>query len=199
MEKIGIFGGTFNPIHNGHINLAEKIGRDLNLDIIFIIPASIPPHKAWMNITDSKHRYEMCRLAVEGNPLFKVCDIELKREGKSYTIDTLNEILNIYKNSKLHLIMGSDSFLSVIRWVNFDEIIKTAILCTAHRDLNESLRLHKMEQVLNAKGAETQICEVPIMPISSTKIRKNIYNGLKIEGMVPENVADYIKRNTLFL
>lgn len=199
MKKIGIFGGTFNPIHNGHLNMAENIGINLNLDFILVIPASIPPHKAWLNITDDKHRYEMCRLACEGNPLFKVSDIELKREGRSYTIDTLNEISSNYKDSRLYLIMGSDSFMSVNRWVGFKEIINLTTLCTTSRDISENEHLYKMNKMLQDMGANTKICDTPILPISSTVIRKNIYNGLEINSMVSEKVADYIRRNKLFI
>lgn len=198
MKKIGIFGGTFNPIHNGHLNMAEKIGDSLGLDIILIIPANIPPHKSNISIMNGKYRYEMCRLACEGNHLFKLSNIELKKEGRSYTVDTLNDISNVYKDSKLHLIMGADSFLSVIRWVGFEEIIKLATLCTTPRDIKEIPQLNKMEQLLKSRGADTRICNVPIMPISSTIIRKKIYSGLEVDGMLPEKVYDYIKNNNLY-
>lgn len=198
MKKIGIFGGTFNPIHNGHLNIAKKIGKSLGLDAIHIIPANVPPHKSYISIMEGKHRYEMCRLACEGNPLFILNDIELKKEGRSYTIDTLKEVSSYYKDCKLYLIMGSDSFLSVVNWVGFEEIIKLATLCTSPRDVNEIQQLNKMNQFLKSKSADTILCNFPVMPISSTLIRKNIYNGLGINGMVPENVADYIKKNNLY-
>lgn len=198
MKKIGILGGTFNPIHNGHLNMAEKIGSNLELDLILIIPANIPPHKSFAPILDKKHRYEMCRLACENNPLFKLCDIELKKDSRSYTVDTLKEISNEFKNSKLYLIMGSDSFLSVFKWVGFEEIINLATLCTTPRNLNEAPHLIKMDKILKSRGADTIILNIPIISISSTIIRKNISNGLEIREMLPEKVYDYIKKNNLY-
>src|SRR5665648_125353 len=198
MDKIGIFGGTFNPIHNGHINMAEKIGYCLGLDVILIIPANVPPHKLYIPIIDSKHRYEMCRLACEENPLFELSNIELKNERRSYTIDTLKQISSDYEDCKLYLIMGSDSFLSVTNWVGFEEIIKLATLCTAPRNINEMPQLNKMNQILKSRSVDTRICNIPVMPISSTIIRKNIYNKLKINGMVHEKVVAYIKKNNLY-
>ncbi len=198
MKKIGIFGGTFDPIHNGHLNLADKVSEVLNLDKVLIIPASVPPHKRWLQITDSKHRYEMCRLACQGNKLYEVSDIEIKREGSSYTAQTIGEISEIYKKSKLYILMGSDSFLSVSKWYRFDEIIKLATICTVARNEEELLKLNDAQKFLHEMGADTVICDVPIVPISSTTIRNNIRNGYSIDDMVSEKVADYIKRNCLY-
>lgn len=198
MKKIGIFGGTFNPIHNGHLNMAERIGYSLGLDIILIIPAKMPPHKSFVPIIDSKHRYEMCRLACEKNPVFKLCGIELEKDGRSYTIDTLKELSSDYKDCKLYLIMGSDSFLSVVNWVGFEEIIRIATLCTAPRGLNEMPCLNKMHELLKSRGIYSIICNIPVMPVSSTIIRKSISSGLEVGSMVPEKVYDYIKRNNLY-
>ncbi|MBP1926434.1 nicotinate-nucleotide adenylyltransferase [Sedimentibacter acidaminivorans] len=198
MKKIGIFGGTFNPIHNGHLNIAKKIGNSLGLDVIHIIPANVPPHKSYIPIMEGKHRYEMCRLACEGDPLFKLNDIELKKEGRSYTVDTLNEISIDYKYSKLFLILGSDSFLSITNWVGFEEITKLAVLCTTPRDIKEVAQLNKMDQLFKSRGVETIIFDIPVIPISSTLIRKRIQNRMEIHEMVPRNVADYIKINNLY-
>lgn len=198
MSNIGIFGGAFNPIHNGHIYLAEEISNLLDLDKVLIIPASIPPHKAWLQMTDSKHRYEMCCLACEDNPLFYVSDMEINREGSSYTIDTLNEISAIYKDSNLYMILGADSFLSVIKWFKFAEIIKLAALCTAPRSIDDYNILLETDKLLKAAGAETRIFNIPIMPISSTFIRKNLLYGNSVEGMIPVKVSEYIKRNNLY-
>jgi nicotinate-nucleotide adenylyltransferase len=199
MEKIGIYGGTFNPIHNGHLNMAKQMGNMLELDRILIIPANVPPHKVGVPITEEKHRYEMCRLACEESRLFQVCDIELKREGRSYTVDTLNEISSKYNNSRLYFMVGSDSFLSVIKWVGFEKIIRLATLCTAPRNTKEIPQLLKMEQLLRSKGAITRICDIPIMPISSTEIRNRISKGLNVEEVLPQKIVDYIKKNGLYM
>lgn len=198
MFKIGIFGGTFNPIHNGHLYLSKCVSNILNLDKVIVLPANIPPHKAWLNITDSYHRYEMCRLAYEDNPLFKISDFEVSKKGSSYTIDTLNYFLHEYKNCKMYLIMGADSFCSVMKWYKFEEIIKNATLCTAPRDKYSIEKLNEIDKILKSIGAETKVLNIPIFPLSSTLIRKNIYTNNKIDDLVPEKVAEYIRRNNLF-
>lgn len=198
MNKIGIFGGTFNPIHIGHLNLAEKISDLLSLDKVIIIPTSEPPHKEWLQIAGSKHRYEMCRLACQENPLYEVSDIEIKRIGRSYTIDTINEISSIYKNSMFYMIMGSDSFLSVMKWFKFKDITKLTTICTAARNEEEYKRLNEVQKLLKAEGADTIVCDIPIVSVSATEIRKNIINGNDIENMVPASVAEYIYRNNLY-
>lgn len=198
MNKIGIFGGTFNPIHNGHLNLAEKVSDYLNLDKVLIVPASVPPHKEWLKITDSKHRYEMCRLACQENPLYEVSDIEIKRIGRSYTIDTINEISVTYENSKLFFIMGSDSFLSVMKWLKFKDIARLTTICTAARNEEEYKVLHEAQKLMRAEDTDTIVCDIPTVTISSTEIRNNIIKGNNIENMVPASVAEYIKRNNLY-
>lgn len=199
MKKIGVYGGTFNPIHNGHLNMVKQMAIMVGLDNILIIPTNIPPHKEESAIAESRHRYEMCRLACGENHLFEICDLELKREGRSYTVDTLNEISSTYINSKLYFMMGSDSFLSVSRWLGFEEIIKLAALCTAPRNIKEIPQLVKMEQLLRSRGANTIICDISIMPISSTEIRSRISRGLSVEEMVPKKVIDYIDKNGLYM
>ncbi len=198
MEKIGIYGGTFNPIHNGHLNMAKQMGKVLGLDRVLVTPANMPPHKAGIYVANEKHRYEMCRLICEESRLFQVCDIELKREGRSYTVDTLREIYNAHKNCHLHFMMGSDSFLSIIRWVGFEKIIRFATLCTAPRDIKEVPKLLEMEDMLRSKGADTRICDIPIVPISSTEIRNRISKGLAVDEMIPPKIMHYIKMNRLY-
>lgn len=198
MKKIGIFGGTFNPIHNGHLNLVDKISQEINLDKVLIIPASVPPHKEWLQIAANKHRHEMCMLACDGNHLYEVSDIEIKKEGKSYTVQTIFEISEKYKDSKLYMIMGSDSFLSVMKWYKFDEIIKIVTICTAARTERDLLQLYETQKLLEARGSHTIICDIPMVPISSTTIRKNVSDGNMIKNMVSDKVADYIKENGLY-
>lgn len=199
MKKIGIYGGTFNPIHNGHLNIAKQMGEMLGLDYILIIPANVAPHKVGIPIIDWHHRYEMCRLACKGNHYFQVCDIELKRKGRSYTIDTLNYISNKYHDSHLYLMMGSDSFFSIIKWVGFEKIIQLVTLCVAPRNANEIPQLLKFEKDLRNKGATTRICDIHLESISSSEIRYKISKGLSVEEMLPIKIIDYIKRNGLYV
>ena len=108
MEKLGVFGGTFNPIHNGHLSLCTQICDALGLSKVLLIPTAIPPHKRVDGLADGRHRLAMCRLAVQGDPRFFVCDLELRRQGNSYTADTLRELEEIYPNTRFFLLMGTD-------------------------------------------------------------------------------------------
>lgn len=199
MKKIGIYGGTFNPIHNGHLNMAKQMGKMLGLDYILIIPANVAPHKVGLPIIDWNYRYEMCCLACKESHYFQVCDIELKRKGRSYTIDTLNYISNKYDDSHLYLMMGSDSFFSIIKWVGFEKIIQLVTLCVAPRNTKEISQLLKFEKELRNKGATTRICDIHIESISSSEIRYKISKGLSVEEMLPVKIIDYIKRNGLYV
>ena len=116
MEKLGVFGGTFNPIHNGHLSLCTQLSDALGLAKVLLIPTAIPPHKRATELADGGQRLAMCRLAVQGDPRFCVCDLELRRQGNSYTADTLRELEALYPDTRMFLLMGTDMFLPVQNW-----------------------------------------------------------------------------------
>jgi nicotinate-nucleotide adenylyltransferase len=180
--------------------MAEKIASILCLDSVIIIPTNVAPHKSLIPIQliGKEHRYEMCRLACEDNNLFKLSDIEIKKEGKSYTVDTLREISKNNKNCKLYLIMGSDSFLSISNWFGIEEIINLVTICAVIRDPKENARINKMDQILKNKGAKIILFYIPIVNVSSTMIRNRIGKGIDVTGLIPDKVYDYIKHNTLY-
>ena len=131
--RLGIFGGTFNPPHMGHIRLVTAIADKLQLDHVLIIPASVPPHKHVLNLARSRDRFEMCRLSFEGDRRFSVSDTELLRVGKSYTYDTLCEIKKKYPDAELFLIVGSDMLATFDEWYRYHDILMMCTLCAASR------------------------------------------------------------------
>ena len=131
--RIGMFGGSFNPIHNGHIQLIKGIISELNLDKLLVVPSFLPPHKLVKSPVSPEDRIAMCKLCIDNIPKAKISDIEIKRGGKSYTYKTLQELHSIYTTDDLFLIMGADMFLSIETWRNPEIIFKLAIICGVPR------------------------------------------------------------------
>lgn len=198
MQKIAIFGGTFNPVHNGHIHLAKQFAQMLNAEKVLLIPSHVPPHKQAKDLASAKDRLEMCRLAAE-DTLFEVSDIEIKRQGLSYTSDTLRELKQTYPDSELYLITGEDMFLTLESWHEAQAIYKLATLCAAPRSETGLQRLVDYAETLQRDGAKTVVKNIKYLPISSTMVRNAVKNGTSITGLVPPVIADYIFENNLYL
>lgn len=198
MQKIAVFGGTFNPIHNGHIHLAEQFAQRIGAEKVLLIPTCQPPHKRPLNLAPSKDRLQMCRLACEES-IFEVSNMELKRKGPSYTADTLRELKNIYPVSELYLIMGEDMFLTLKKWYEPETIFRLAVLCAAPRSSDGLQPLLDCAENFEKNGARTFIQNIEYLPISSTMVRDAVQNGKNIAGLVPPKVADYIAKNKLYL
>ena len=198
MQKIAVFGGTFNPIHNGHIHLAEQFVQRIGAEKVLLIPTYQPPHKRALNLAPSKDRLQMCRLACEES-IFEVSNMELKRKGPSYTADTLRELKKIYPASELYLIMGEDMFLTLKKWYEPETIFRLAVLCAAPRSSDGLQPLLDCAENFERNGARTFIQNIEYLPISSTMVRDAVQNGKNIAGLVPPKVADYIAKNKLYL
>lgn len=187
IKKIGILGGTFNPIHNGHLLLAEGVKEKLGLHSIIFIPCYLPPHKKNIKILSTRHRLNMVKLAVKDNPCFKVSDVEIKRGGKSYTVDTLEKLHKIYKNkAKFYFILGSDSFSGLHTWKDLDKIMKLCRLVAVTRP------------GYHIKYPFVKVVSIFTLPVSSTDVRKSVQNKKSIKYLVPDNVIKYIRKNKLF-
>jgi len=217
MEKIGLFGGTFNPIHNGHLIISEQIRTLLNIDIIYFIPSYIPPHKLTMSYTHI-HRMNMVKLALEYSSSFYSSPIEIKRGSISYTVDTIREFKNMLGDVELFFIIGSDAFLEIHTWKKSKDILNLCKFIVVNRGsgdyfkmINNSNKLfvdsysHLKLQTVDAhnfdnikiNGDVIYINSEPI-GISSTKIRRLIKTGKSIRYMVPDVVLEYINRNNLY-
>ena len=158
-KKIAMFGGSFNPIHNAHINLATAFIKKLKLDKLLLIPTAEPPHKSDSEMVSAEHRLNMCRLASEDIKKIEVSDIEIKREGKSYTVDTLKQLREMYPESELYLITGADMFMTLDEWKNPEEIFSLAAICTVPRNDDDIKNLEEKEKKYREMGAQTVILD----------------------------------------
>lgn len=197
--KTGVFGGTFNPVHKGHIMLAEYCMDSVGLDRIIMIPTAVPPHKISNNLASENDRLNMCKLACRGKENFFVSDIEIKRQGKSYTYETLTQLKEIYPDDHLYTIMGADMFLTLDRWKNPEIIFEKSSIITIPRDEENKQELENFyNKVLKAMGASSVILPNPVMSVSSTFIRENLDNFNLISDMLDKGVYDYIIKNNLY-
>lgn len=193
--KIGIFGGSFNPVHNGHIRLALFYKEKLQLDLILVIPANIPPHKSVQNFVSADDRINMLKLAFEDYDFVKVSDIEFKISGKNYTVKTLTELKKEYPNDEFYLIVGGDMFLCFETWKEYEQILSMCKVCTAPRTKDELNLLFNYQNKIDRDKQNTVVLDIPVLAISSTEIR-NDRNLLK--NFVPEKVYDYIVLKDLY-
>jgi nicotinate-nucleotide adenylyltransferase len=215
--KIGIFGGTFNPIHYGHLRAAEEVREKFDLTKVVFIPAKNPPLKA-RELLKSEHRYKMTELALSGNIFFEISDIEFKRPGKSYSVQTLEELQRIFPDMDLCFILGIDAFLEIPTWYQSERLLSLADFIVISRpsfrfvDLlsspyvdgsrNELEKLDKAEAeswrtTLKGKRVITAL-KIPLLDISATEIRRLIREGKSVKYLLPESVESYIISNKLY-
>lgn len=194
-----MFGGSFNPVHYGHTGLCKRMLELFKLDMIYVIPTYNTPLKDNTPMLSPLHRLNMCKLAFEGIDKVTVSDIEIYREGKSYTWDTLQSLSDLHPDCEMYLIIGADSFMQLPLWYKAESIFDIATILTVSRDeidytlLNE--RQTEYEQNYNAR---VSIVKEPIAPISSTIIRNNIKNKEEYSHLLPKKVSDYIRLNGLY-
>lgn len=194
--KTGIFGGAFNPVHNGHLALAEQYKKALSLDRIIFIPTANPPHKSSDGLIDGKHRINMLELCVGENEL--VSDIEFMRDGKSYTYLTICELKEKYPDDKFYLIVGADQFFYFEKWYKFEEILSACTVVTAAREKNQYVEMLDFKNE-HPKLKDVVVSEFDVIDISSSQIRDMIKNGEDVSYYIPESVNRYIKEHRLYV
>lgn len=215
--RLGIFGGTFNPVHFGHLRTAEEVGYKFNLDTVIFIPSGNPPLKM-LDMPDAHHRYEMTRLATESNVKFSLSDVELRQTGKSYTVNTLQRLREAYPDDELFFILGADAFLDLHNWWQPDRLIGMAdFIVVARPDFSPEgvgkspyieQKSHGDDAVpaddANAAGFRLKggrrafFVRVTPLGISSTGIRMLVKEGKSIRYLVPEAVEKYIYAHSLY-
>lgn len=202
MSKIGLFGGTFNPPHIAHKRLSDEMKERLMLSKVIIMPTFTPPHKKAKNLASAKDRLSMCKLTF-CDSFYEVSDLEIKREGKSFTVDTLKTLKELYKDDDIYLIIGSDMLLSFHTWKSYEEILSLCTLCVISREDEEGeeilYRYAKDVLCKDRDKGEIVISKTSPLELSSTSIREKIANGERVEEFLEKNTFDYIKEKGLYL
>lgn len=199
MKKTGIMGGTFNPIHYGHLLLAENAYEQFGLDEVLFMPSNNPPHKKMTPVIDGARRAEMVRLAIEGNPHFAFSGEELTREGNTYTSDTLEILTEREPDTQFYFIIGGDSLSQFENWRRAEVILKLACVLAAERDGMSLQRTRQKIEYLNVKyHADVRLLLIPNIEISSHDIRQRAEAGHSIRYLLPESVREYILENGLY-
>jgi len=199
LNKIGIMGGTFDPIHYAHLATAEFIRIKYKLDKILFIPSGNPPHKTDRPIMDKYHRHNMVLLSTMTNENFEVSSMEIDKEGKSYTVDTLRELNNIYPDSKIYFITGSDAICDIESWRDVEENFRLATFIAATRPGISLIKSQdKIDKLREKYNADILTVYVPSLDISSTYIREQIKENNTVRYLIPENVEKYIYEKGLY-
>ena len=193
--KTGIMGGTFNPPHNAHLLIAELAREQYGLDRVIFITSGNPPHKS--DFADAKDRFQMARLAIEGNNAFFDDDFEINREEKSYTVHTLEYLTKKYPSDELFFIIGEDSLCDLPKWYEPQKILGMAKILVFPRKSQESLNC-SLNRVCESFDGEILPIDAPVIEISSTDIRNRIKNGKTVKYMLPDEVLRYIEENNLY-
>jgi nicotinate-nucleotide adenylyltransferase len=192
-RRIGVFGGTFNPVHYGHLINIELIREQYKFDLILFIPSKIPVHKTITDIVQPSDRFAMVKLAISGNSYFEASDIEINRESPSYTITTLEELKSVYPGDELFLIIGSDSFNELDTWKEYRKILSDYPVVIMQRRTDPELR----KDILTA-AARIELFSGTMIDISSSMIRERIRNNNSIKYLTTESVIDFIINKGLY-
>lgn len=217
-QRIGIMGGTFNPVHYGHLAAAEEVRQQLSLDRVLFVPAFIPPHKQEEQRPTAAERRVMVQLAIAGNPHFDLCDVELARGGTSYTIDTLRSLRSSHPGSLLFFITGLDSFLDIRTWHQWEDLLALCAFVILSRPGYRFSDLTSMDfmktyegELLSLDGGgvnhshirtpeyDLYLQVIPQFDISATDIRTRVHEGRSIKYHLPESVEHYIIEKNLYV
>lgn len=197
--KIGIMGGTFNPVHTGHLLLAQTAYNEADLDKVMFLPNGISYMKKNTNVLKAAHRLKMVELAIMDNPAFFASDIEIKRAGNTYTCDTLLQLKDENPQNHYYFILGADSLFSIENWKNPQIIFENCTILAAVRDGVSGARMQeKCKELMARFAADIKLLPFPETDISSTEIRALCAKGKSIRYMVPEQVRMYIEENGLY-
>jgi len=199
MKRKAIFGGTFDPIHNGHLHIAYEALKFLNLDKLIFMPTGNPPHKLKLDKTDAYIRRELIKMAVRGEKLFEVSDYEINRKEINYTYKTLEHFVSIEPNTKWYFITGVDCLMELDSWKNVDRILSSANFVVFNRPgydkdeiLKQKIRVEKMY------SKEILFMDLPLLDISSSTIKKKIQNGENVSFFMPQSVYNTVLELDLY-
>lgn len=200
MKKVGIMGGTFNPVHFGHLFLAENAFEQLNLDKVLFMPTKNPPHKQNPDEVTQQQRVEMLLLAIQNNPHFELSSVELERQGMTYTAETLTLLTKENQDTQYYFIVGADSLLMMQKWKDPQIIFDQCTVVAACRDqVNKEELLQHAEYLKSAFHARIEVIDMPAIQISSREIRERIMLNKTVRYYIPDAVNEYINSNRLYL
>ena len=188
MKRIGVLGGTFNPIHIGHLMIAQIVLEKFGLDKVIFVPAYLPPHKSGRNLIAAEHRLRMVRLAIRGNRHFEVSAFEIVKGGKSYSVDTVQYFRRRYPGVKLCFIIGSDHIAKLHTWKNIQDIVKIVSFIAVYRPGFKTIR----------SQIRVKSMIIPSVHTSSSDIRRRLVAGKTVKHLIPENVLRYIRKHKLY-
>ncbi len=200
-RRIGIFGGSFDPVHQGHLLIAEQFAEDMKLDLVKFIPAKVSPFKLGYTPTSDKHRLEMLRLAVGSNRRFEVDSLELDRGGVSYTIDTVAALRGVEPDAEYYMLIGADSLKDFKKWKSPEELLVSVSLVVARRGGEAPPQWSELSGLATPEvleGIQERSLNLPAMEISSTDIRRRLELGRSIRYLVPSAVEVYIQSHGLY-
>lgn len=195
--RIGIYGGSFNPVHNGHIHLAETAKKDFGLDRVYLVPSKISPHRSSEEYVSAEDRLAMLRLASEDSGWIEVSDYEINSDRVSYTIYTVEHFRSLFPEDELYLLVGSDMLLCFEKWYRFEDILSQVTLCAVSRNSGDMEELREAASRLSQYGC-IRISEAPAVEISSSEIRKNIEKNTDCTCYLHKNVVQYIRSKGLY-
>ena len=197
--RVGIYGGTFSPVHNGHVAAARAFMEQMWLDILYVIPTGVTPHKDMKGDATARDRLEMCRLAFSDMEGVIVSDLEMRREGKSYTVDTLRQLYD--PANRLFFLMGTDMLLTLDRWREPEEIFRLCYPVYIRREADAELDATIIEKITSYRerfGKTVPRIVAPAIELSSSRVREAVAAGESIDDMVPAAVAHYIREKGLY-
>jgi nicotinate-nucleotide adenylyltransferase len=199
-ERIGVFGGSFDPVHMGHLTIAQDAVEQLELNRLIFVPAAVPPHKQGKTLVEGRHRFEMLQLATEANLSFEVSDMELQRGGISYTFDTMNQIQFEHPGAELFFIVGLDSLVELHLWKNIEQLLELCTVVPFARGGEDPARI--AEQIQLSNGWKTKLLgrliRIHEIEISASEVRMRLAEGLSIRYLVPPEVEMYIAEHHLY-
>lgn len=211
--RTAIFGGTFNPIHLGHLRIAEEAREVLSFGRVVFVPTHVTPHKLGESLTPPEARYELVRRAIEGNPGFEISDIEIRRGGRSFTVDTVREFKSERPESSVSLLIGNDSFNEITSWYEYEELLGLSCLIVVPRPGHPVKKPAEVLPVevarkfwydsetgayVNSAGISITYLNTTLMDISSSSIREKVQRGLSIRYLVPESIRTLIEEQELY-
>jgi nicotinate-nucleotide adenylyltransferase len=196
--RIGVLGGTFDPIHLAHLAAAEEVRVRIALERVLFVPAGLPPHKLHVNVTPTEHRLKMVELAIADNPHFTLSRVDIDRFGPSYTVDTIELLHDEYgPDAELYFIMGSDSLAELLTWHKPERLIRLCRIVALTRP-GHRVDLKELNRLLPGAIARVQLLDMPLLEISGTDLQRRVRAGLSIKYLVPPAVETYIRQHGLY-